>query len=90
MNHLSTMKKFFQDRRKTRGLKNYTQKERQWSNEALRQVFDALNSGYKMKDISNNYEIPKSTLREHYFDKRKFRKIGSKYVFTIVEEWQVV
>ena len=43
-----------------------------------------------MKEVSNNFRIPRSTLREHYFGKRKSRKIGPKCVLTMVKERQLV
>ena len=58
----------------------------QWSNEALRLAFEALDNGYKMMDVGNKYEILKSILRKHYFKKKKSRKLGPKGVLTIAEE----
>ena len=74
-----------------RGVKKNIKKKRgQWSSEALREAFYALDGGYKMKEVSNNFGIPRSTLREHYFGKRKSRKIRPKCVLTMAEERQLV
>ena len=70
-----------------RGVKKIPLKPRgQWSNKALIAAIDALDDGYKMQDVSNNFGIPRSTLREHYVGKRKSRKIGPKGVLTMAEE----
>ena len=41
-------------------------------------------------NVSNNFGIPRSTLREHYVGKRKSRKIGPKGVLTMAEETSLV
>ena len=63
---------------------------RLWCNEALRLAFDALDSGYKMSEVSMKYGIPRSSLREHYHGRRKSRKLGPKGVLTMVEEEELV
>ena len=45
-----------------RGVKKNPPKiRRQWSNQALMVVIDALDDGYKMQDVSNKFDIPRST-----------------------------
>ena len=74
-----------------RGVKKMPIKPRgQWSNKALIAAIDALDDGYKIQDVSNNFGIPRSTLREHYVGKRKSRKIGPKGVLTMAEEASLV
>ena len=75
-----------------RGVKKIPLKPRgQWSNKALIAAIDALDDGHKMQDVSNNFGIPRSTLREHYVGKRKSRKIGPKGVLiTMAEETSLV
>ena len=43
-----------------------------------------------MQDVSNNFGIPRSTLKEHYVGKRKSRKIKPKGVLTMAEEASLV
>ena len=61
-----------------RGVRKLASKKRgQWSNGALKAAFEALDNGYKMKDVCQKYGIPSSSLRDYYLDKRKCRKLGA-------------
>ena len=53
-----------------KGVKKIPIKPRgQWSNKALIAGIDALDDGYKMQDMSNNFGIPRSTLRKESLER---------------------
>ena len=62
----------------------------QWSSEALKLAIDALDSGYNMSQVSRHFQIPRSSLRDHYEGRTKSRKSGPQGVLTTVEEQQLV
>ena len=65
-------------------------KRGQWSSEALKLTIDALDSVYNMNQVSRNFQIPRSSLRDHYEGKTKSRKLGRQGVLTIAEEEPLV
>ena len=53
-------------------------------------AIDALDSGYNMSQVSRHFQIPRSSLRDHYEGRTKSRKLGPQAVLTKVEEEQLV
>ena len=62
----------------------------QWSSEALKLAIDALDSGYNISQVSRHFQIPRSSLRDHYEERTKSRKLGPQDVLTTAEEEQLV
>ena len=62
----------------------------QWTSAALKLAIDALDTGYPMSQVCKKYEIPRSSLRDHYVAKRKSRKSGPPGIFIIAEEEELV
>ena len=54
--------------------------------QALCLAIDALDNGYKFSEVCMKYEIPRSSLRDHYVEITKSTKIGPKGVLTMEEE----
>ena len=54
----------------------------QWSDESLKLAIDALDQGYKMADVSRKYEIPRSSLRDHYEGRTRNRKMVPKTILS--------
>ena len=62
----------------------------QWSDESLKLAIDALDQGYKMADVSGKYEIPRSSLRDHYEGRTRNRKMDPKIILSKEEEDKLV
>ena len=60
------------ENKRGRGVRKMTLKKRgQWINQALTKAFVVVDNCYKIKDVSKNYRISKSTIKKHYLEKRK-------------------
>ena len=57
-----------------------------WSDADLQDAIKALDTGYTFGKVSQAFNIPKSSLRDHYLGKRISRKIGGKGVLTKEED----
>ena len=58
----------------------------QWSDESSKLAIDSFDQGYKMANVSRKYEIPRSSLRDHYKGKTRNRKMGPKTILSKEED----
>ena len=58
----------------------------QWSNESLELAIEGLGQGYKIFEVCEKYNIPRSSLRDHFLGKSRGRKMGPKTVLSTKEE----
>ena len=74
------------------GSQNNREKKRRckWSDEQLRDAIKALDYDYKIHEVCEAFNIPRSTLRDHYNGRIKSRKMGPKHVLNKEEEEKVV
>ena len=66
--------------------KKGSKKRAAWSNADLQDAIKALDVGYTFGEVSQAFNIPKSSLRDHYLGKRTSRKMGGKGVLTKEED----
>ena len=58
----------------------------QWTNYDLKMAIDALDHDYTIREVSQAFNIPITSLRDHYEGKVKGRKMGPKATLTMEEE----
>ena len=61
----------------------------QWSTESLELAIEGLDQGYKIFEVCEKYNIPRSSLRDHFLGKSRGRKMGPKTVLSAQEEEKV-
>ena len=61
-------------------------KRAQWSTEALHLAIEGLGQGWKMSEVCEKYNIPRSSLRDHVVGRSRDRKMGPKTILTKDEE----
>ena len=57
-----------------------------WSDADLQDAIKALDAGYTFGEVSQAFNIPKSSLRDLFLGKRTSRKIGGKGILTKEED----
>ena len=58
----------------------------QWSSESLELAIEGLDQGYKISEVCEKYNIPRSSLRDHFLGKSRGRKMGPKTVLSAEQE----
>ena len=61
-----------------------------WSTKTMELAFEKLDDGYLMPEVSAFFNIPRSSLRDHYLGKTTSRKRGPQGVLTAEEEQALV
>ena len=72
------------------GQKNNKKKRGLWTNKAVKLAINAVDSGYKMSQVCKQFQISRSSLRNHYEARKKNRKLGPLGGLTTVEEKELV
>ena len=65
-------------------------KRAQWTDYDLKMAIDALDHDYTIGEVSQAFNIPRTSLRDHYEGKVKGRKMGPKATLTMEEEEELV
>ena len=65
-------------------------KRAQWTDYDLKMAIDALDHDYTIGEVSKAFNIPRTSLRDHYEGKVKGRKMGPKATLTMEEEAKLV
>ena len=58
----------------------------QWSTESLELAIEGLDQGFKIFEVCEKYNIPRSSLSDYFLGKSRGRKMGPKTVLLAEEE----